>query len=175
MAQKIKTVKIGELKFGNEILVSDPCFPVGTFGTMVIKNTEPGTYLAEKKVTYFDNGDYRVSSLRIHHKDYPLEDFYPCDLVDGKCFVDSGQCGFWDTKKFAKAKEKNADRFYDRVEALTLFDERACGICSAGVVSSSGFGDGSYLLFAGYNNEDKCVALEISYIPYDDDYEEIEA
>lgn len=59
--------------------------------------------------------------------------------------VDSGQAGFFDLEMFQTVCKEEAvkDKFYDEICDLTLADAQ-WGVHPTGVVSSSGYGDGSY-------------------------------
>lgn len=162
-----ETMDLGTVVFNKEVFVSDPCYEPDTWCTVKMKNMKPGEYKSE--VDFVDLGSWgtRVAALRVFHKEYPS--VYPEHLVNGEAGVDSGQCGFWDMKKYRAIKKNSAtaESFYDRVCALTL-GEKQSGVDEIGVVSSTGFGDGGYDVFAGFNDKDECVSLEVRFIPDDE-------
>jgi hypothetical protein len=102
--------------------------------------------------------------------------------------VDSGQFGFFDKDFYrndesAKDLEKyNFSPDYDREEGdqwyracanLTL-DSEQWGVLPNGVVSSSGFGDGSYGVFGEKNAEGEYVAFSVVFIWEDEQDEWLE-
>jgi len=79
--------------------------------------------------------------------------------------VDSGQCGIFQDSKYPEGDTGEwgeKDSFYGKCCELTLGNENG-GVLDFGIVSSSGYGDGSYdcLIFS---SNDKISAIRIIFI-----------
>ena len=178
-----------EFNLGSEVVVSDPCYDIPTWCQAIVSNVLPGTYVPE--VDYSDERDWgvRVSNLSATHKDFfdkpGLIEWSEHPAVIG---VDSGQCGIFDKRYYRDDKhsesygidklfgddwsEKDGDDWYQRMCTLTS-NEGACGSSPDGIVSTSGYGDGSYTLLIG-KIEDQVVAFHIVYIGSEEDDDDIE-
>ena len=162
---KRETIELGKIKFGKEVLVSDPCYDVGTWCTTNV-GIKSGEYNSEIDVVNLGEWGDRIAALRICHKDYP--NTQPDTPIFDNVGVDSGQCGFWKPTAYAKIKadEEKNDEFYNRVCNITLAERGAerGGVDKIGVISESGFGDGGYTAYAGYNLDGEIVSLEVEFI-----------
>lgn len=82
--------------------------------------------------------------------------------------VDSGQFGFFDDTIFPYYDERDYEdknKFYGRCCVLTMTKRLQAGIINdRGVVSSSGFGDGSYLVQVGKNVLGKVNLVSVEFI-----------
>jgi len=103
----------------------------------------------------------------------------------GYCGVDSGQIMFSDPSyvhMFSDSDEFNPESegrdysySYNGACGATLTDKRAgqlrfpLGHAGAGVVVSSGYGDGFYPVYAEYNEEGRIMSASIVFIPDEDD------
>jgi hypothetical protein len=102
--------------------------------------------------------------------------------------VDSGQFGFFDKEFYRndeKAKElkkhnfgddydtEEGDEWYRACADITLADEQ-WGVLPNGVVSSSGFGDGSYRVFGQKDSNGEYVAFQVVFIEAEEDEDEDE-
>lgn len=86
--------------------------------------------------------------------------------LPGAVGVDSGQAGIFDTQKYPKDFECDCDdekSFYGKACNITM-NKDAGIIDTKGIVSSSGYGDGCYSVFASYNDKKKIDMLRISFI-----------
>ena len=178
------------------IVCSDPCYVIPTWCQGIVNNVKNGTWLAE--VDMKNEGDWgiRVASLFIVNKvafenegEYPISerllDFSQMNFNAG---VDSGQFGFFD-KEFYRNDEsakdlkkyefgdnydtQSGDTWYRACSDLTLGDE-SWGVMPNGVVSTSGFGDGSYDVFGYKDNSGEYVAFSVVFIYADEDDEDFE-
>jgi hypothetical protein len=155
------------------IRITDPCYNLSVWcsGSTPAKNGEWIT-----RIVLSDEKDWgtRVAELHARHIDAPEP---PKDLLSRKwkkldidVGVDSGQCGFFDAEKYEKTKEdqRRADAWYD--ECCDVTEPGRAGLVEEGVVSSSGFGDGSYRCFAVMKDK-KAIALRLIFIGgvYDDE------
>jgi hypothetical protein len=165
-----------------EVVVSDPCYTVGTWCQSRLNNVENGQWNAV--IEKMDDGDWgvRVSSLLAYTGREPdAKDF---ELQEGSLVaVDSGQAGIFDINvyrndDFAKPtqflsesrQEEDGEKWYSSCCDATMSSDDA-GVIIGGVVSSSGYGDGSYELFT-VTKEDKVVAIKILFITEEDNDDE---
>lgn len=164
------------IKLSENVIVSDPCYEVPTWCQVVLKNVLPGDYLTTTKTM-----NERIDMLIAIHYDYAI-DTMKWELHDGTLGVDSGQCGIFDeatyrndevgrTIDFLNGKspfnfpyntDGTGEVWYEKMCDRTLNDDQ-WGIYDSGVVSSSGFGDGSYSLYIAKNNEDKIIGMLIDF------------
>lgn len=167
-----------EIKSG-KVVLSDPCYELGTWCQGVINNVKNGEWCAE--ATHVESWGRRVASLVSYHKDYPTtaNDV----MADGKILnfdggVDSGQFGHFD---FDGYRDDNSiigvPRICPEPENIICEDEpwysMCCdrtiggdgfGVLPLGVVSSSGYGDGSYDTFGIMNENGEYVAFATIFI-----------
>ena len=155
-----------QIKLGGEVIVSDPCYEVPTWCQEVIKNVRPGVYDTEVDYRESDGWGERVHSLTVLHENIksPKWEHYSNNIG-----VDSGQAGVfcmtsyrddqlseqlpWLTEKgnpfgdhpFMPMEEEGS-QWYTKMCDRTLSTEEGWGTYDTGVVSSSGYGDGSYEL-----------------------------
>jgi len=155
------------------IVVSDPLFRNGNGFNHELK-IKSGIYAAHVVSMEHQPWGERIVQLTITHESVPGA--VPKTII-GMCAVETGQCGFFEKKDY----EKNHPDTDSEVEEASKWYERACRITLdrglhfagmmtsegkvVGVVSSSGFGDGQYRLFACYNEKDEIVALRLRFIP----------
>ena len=120
-------VEKGNIILGDRVMVSDPCYGLGTWCQGVLENVLPGKYVC--KVAFTDEGDWgtRVADIRVEHVDYKVMEFD--HMEDFEVGVDSGQAGIYDYEYYAKyhadSSEKNHvdDEWYDKVGNLTYTTE----------------------------------------------------
>lgn len=186
-------MKENQIRLGGEVIVSDPCYEVPTWCQEVIKNVRPGVYDTEALIS--NEGDWgdRVKTLTVLHENIksPIWEHY------GTVGVDSGQMGVfcmtsyrnddiandlpWLTEKgdpfgdhpFRPVKEEG-EQWYVKMCDRTLREEQ-WGVYDTGVVSSSGYGDGSYELqvceMDGLIHGFRIIFIDDSY-EEEDEYEE---
>lgn len=167
----MKTIQLTE-----EVMVSDPCYTVPTWCQHKLTNVLPGEYVVNAMKS--DEGDWgnRVGVLVAVHKDY-VEDTLSWRAVSGADIgVDSGQAGifsmesyrndsiFQEKSNFGFSRDEEGDHWYGHMCDRTLNDEQ-WGTYSHGVVSSSGYGDGSYRLCVAKHNG-KIVGIGIDYLGF---------
>jgi hypothetical protein len=169
------------IKLEKEVVVSDPCYTIPTWCQAVISNVKPGMY--HTTVRKHDAGDWgnRCAMVFAIHEDYVN---FP-NLLHGKwekanyvIGVDSGQCGIFskdsyrdDNHKFPyepydfgvdfPTNDNGGDLWYRHMVKHTL-SEQQWGTYEKGIVSTSGFGDGSYQLFV-VKKRNKIVAFAIDF------------
>ena len=172
------THKLGVFEVtGNIMVVSDPCYSIGTWMTNEIWNVKSGTWHAI--IDSEDTGDdlgIRVSRLHAIHTDY-VNKMDSLELVHQDGFgVDSGQAGIFDYAHYQDDAEANSIKYkplvgspwYDLCCTLTMHTKHDAGVLPHGTVSSSGFGDGSYTYkcYTHHNATDKnnIVAITLDYM-----------
>lgn len=130
------------------IRVTDPCYDrevwcCGTFPALA------GSWYG---LIEYDDATGRVSRLAVYHS--TARDAVPGKASGLDVGVDSGQCGFFDEARYPMTKEAIGDyddknSFYGKACAATSYEPidtapRGGAVEDMGVVSSSGWGDGSY-------------------------------
>ena len=175
-----------------KMVISDPCYTLDTWCQGVVDRVKNGTWVADaEKVQSWGE---RVSILFAINEQALKENPNIKDILlngDAKELpftfgVDSGQLGFFDHEHYRNdesAKDlpkfdfggdfdvQDGDIWYRAVCDLTLGGEQ-WGVLPFGVVSSSGFGDGSYPVFAVTNEYDEYIGFMAIFIA--DDEEEYE-
>lgn len=148
---------IGTLMLGNEVDITDPCYDKNVWCRMT-KKCQPGEYYGYADIS--DEGDWgmRVVSISIYKDDEKVSDdeLY----VIGNIGVDAGLAGFFNNKQDFKDDEWN--EFCSKLD----FDKTNYWNMYNGLFSESGYGDGSYNVYA---NEER-TAFQIVFI--DDEEEE---
>lgn len=166
-----------KIKLGKEVIVSDPCYTIPTWCQAVIDNVLPGTYLVDVEKKDEGNWGVRCSILTAVHEDYirtPLSwKKHPADIG-----VDSGQAGIFskdtyrnddysETIPFGDGEDlkiddgESGDKWYNKMCSRTL-GKKCWGTYPEGVLSSSGFGDGSYDLSLSYD-KGKVVGFMVDF------------
>jgi hypothetical protein len=161
-----KKLEIMSQKFevtSGKMILSDPCYVVPTWCQGVVDNVKNGTWVG--RVEQSDEGDWGVRNsllmsinLEAISKMPLLEQdlFSMCELLPFECGVDSGQFGHFDFANYRKDElAVDLEKAFDDTFATEVGDEWYRAVCNItltndfgslpyGVVSSSGFGDGSY-------------------------------
>jgi len=156
---------MNKIKLSGKVIVSDPCYSdVDGWSNKQIKNVRPGMYDTSVEKTDKLHWGERISSLSVIHESIQS----PIWEEVGSVAVDSGQMSVccmtsyrndeitedlpWLTEKgnpfgentYRPTKETGED-WYVKMCDRTLREEQ-WGTYETGVVSSTGFGDGSYKL-----------------------------
>jgi len=167
----MKTIQLTE-----EVMVSDPCYTVPTWCQHKLTGVLPGEYVTN--VMKSDEGawGHRIGLLVAVHKDYVHDDLSWRVVSAADIGVDSGQAGifamdtyrkdsvFQEPNNFGFSQVAEGDHWYGHMCDRTLSDEQ-WGTYSHGVVSSTGYGDGSYRLCVAKHNG-KIVGIGIDYLGY---------
>lgn len=151
-----------------KIQVTDPCYDLNVWCAATIDNARNGKY--HSFVTRINAGVWgnKISALTIIHEDFlTKQKRLRYRWIDASIGVDSGQAGFFDYNKLNNIKihEQLDNEFYNEVCELTSESDNF-GCVEFGVVSSSGYGDGSYSLWTAEHNGET-VAAKIVYIDED--------
>jgi len=167
------------------MICSDPCYTTDIWCMGTVDNVKKGTWSAEVDEVEMGAWGKRITQLRVYHTDSSVETMSSkWEEFPGSFGVDSGQFGFFDSEHYRKA---DTVKHMDKADFGVNYDEtpedewyRACcyltlspdnwGTIPNGVVSSSGFGDGSYDVYGLKNADGEYIALTVVFIDqYDED------
>jgi len=172
-----------KIKLDNKVVVSDPCYTIPTWCQIIVDDVLPGYY--QPSICRIDlerPWGNRISGLSCVHEDYMgKEDELKLSWVEhsGTVGVDSGQAGIFSMESYRNDEmigEESVYNFgdsFDMTETGDVWYRMCCdktlsvkswGVYDEGVVSSSGIGDGSYVLYVLRNDEDKVVGFCIDYL-----------
>jgi hypothetical protein len=176
----MKTIKLSE-----KVIVSDPCYENPTWCQKKLDDVLSGNYVPFVKVT--DNTDgwgRRNSVISVIHEDYTNKDLKWTHVKNADIGVDSGQCGIFSLETYRNNESLNnyewingkspfnggfttdgseEDKWYEKMCDLTLSTENNWGSYDNGVVSSSGYGDGSYNLYVS-RVKGKVVGIMVDFL-----------
>lgn len=178
--------KIGNFKTNSDILrITDPCYTKDTWCSGILQNCQIGKWSAF--LIYSNEGSFgiRVSQIFAVAGDISISDAqkvldeYNWKLANIHVGVDSGQAGIFEDNEYPEEETGeygDNTTFYGKCCDLTQTDDQG-GVLDFGVVSSSGYGDGSYECFYAEKNDlissIRIVFLEEDNLEYDEfDYEE---
>lgn len=174
-----------------EMVLSDPAYEIPTWCQGIVKVANG---IWETDIEYVDN---RIARLWAYNLDAAIDnpkiihgiEEGGCPPIPFSAGVDSGQFGFFDKLHYRNdesAKDlpkhnfgdnwdnQDGDSWYRSCCELTLSDEQ-WGILPFGVVSTSGYGDGSYLVEGIKNSNSKYIAIGVTFISeYDDEDNDFE-
>jgi hypothetical protein len=170
-----------KIKLDSEVVVSDPCYRIPTWCQVLVNDVKPGYYQPFMKK--HDAGDWgtRNSMLMVIHEDHQFDDLV-WEEHPGDVGVDSGQAGIFSSRTYRNdsheipngeedfslgRSDKSGDQWYEKMCQRTLGETR-WGVYDEGVVASSGFGDGSYVLYVAVKDR-KIVALCIDFAVEEDE------
>lgn len=166
------TYPLGTLQLTQPTLrITDPCYQVGTWCAVTLQ-AKPGAWLA-KSVVGPTSWHTRVKVLQISHEtlgDVDVADYKTLEHTELNAGVDSAQCGFFDDALYprdAAAFEYEGDTFYGQCCKLTLDRGLPGGgvlASQAGVLTSSGFGDGGYDVFVQRDAQGEVVLVQLLFI-----------
>jgi hypothetical protein len=170
-----------------DVIVSDPCYELPTWCQAKLDNVLPGYYQPMCKIVDKDMWGRRNSLLMVIHEDYQFKDltWTKTDHIIG---VDSAQAGIFSAStyrndehsltqykpegswNYGNFRSEPGIDFYDLMCGITINNTDGWGRYDGGVVSSSGYGDGSYDLYVSYNETGEVVGICIDFlVEYEDD------
>jgi hypothetical protein len=160
---KTKDMKTFEVKSG-KVVISDPCYTRDTWCQKVLDNVKNGEWIVNTELI-----GGRIGTLEAHVSGSNKKTYdYVNDLG-----VDSGQLGIFDDSIYPTGENTgeydDKSSFYGKCCDKTLGDEQFGIVDNLGVVSSSGWGDGSYTACLGIDNEGKVVSIFVEFIGDEDD------
>lgn len=160
MKKNVGVIELGEIAF-----LSDPCY-----GTMSMYNstiqTIPGKYNVYVTISESNSRFYmgRITSIMAVHQDYypKFKTMPKNDRESLFCAVDSGTCGIFDKDYFKKfhTEDDVDDEWYDK---FVINMDSFINTENKGAISSSGWGDGCYPVYAEYVG-DKAFAIRIKFL-----------
>lgn len=111
----------GTITLGSKVMVSDPCYRLGTWCQGVLENVLPGEYNCSYN---YDENEGRVSFIHIAHSSLSndtLDDAVAnSETADFEVGVDSGMAGIYDYDYYASHHEPELDEtWYDTVFQAT--------------------------------------------------------
>ena len=169
--------RVIEFELGSKTVVSDPCYSDTGGRCSLVLDTRPGKWLAVVDVVdeYFWGN--RVAALRAWTLGVVTNQYEPHDVC-----VDSGQMSIVDYDYYEGDDEGDnegfgdEDTFYGDACALTLAKGAFGGLLKSGrgVVSSAGYGDGSYRVVLSYDRDQLVIGIMVVFIEDEDDYDEDE-
>jgi hypothetical protein len=179
-----KNIQMKTIKLGSEVVISDPCYDLQTWCQKVVKNVLPGTYHTNVQRKDAEDWGIRNSLLGALHESYLLDNIV-WKWEPGSLGVDSGQLGFFDIMSYRNlsavpdlnfklgeeflTNDSEEDQWYERICELTLETPEQWGTYESGVVSSSGFGDGSYSLYLAHNEDGQVIGFMVDFFVDDND------
>lgn len=169
------------INLSDEVMVSDPCYEVPTWCQQKLTGVLPGEYIPNALIV--NDWGQRVAVLKVVHKDHNSSELTWRTITSADIGVDSGQCGIFSMETYRNDilfKEQPSE-FYGTYEDVLIKQHRkesgdhwyghmcdrtlaapGWGTYSNGVVSSSGYGDGSYRLLVA-KSKGKIVGIAIDY------------
>ncbi|WP_308856734.1 DUF4241 domain-containing protein [uncultured Oscillibacter sp.] len=152
-AANIEHLQIGSFETTRDVLiVSDPCYKLGTWCMGQVSDAKPGLWNASIGVADMGEWGRRIAYLAAFHHEAP--DIKTLKLNEAKfeVGVDSGQAGIFDFDHYQdqsvipdQSLSEFGDPWYTHCCHQTLNTEHHAGVIPFGVVASSGFGDGAYI------------------------------
>lgn len=165
---------MNKIQLGKRVRVSDPCYGTDVWCGGVVDNVKEGTYNVDIEISNEGMWGERVKSLTAIHSEYSGHSII--QKAPFEVGVDSGQCGIYDEDYYRQyhSEDDCNDDWYEDVCDLTDPFGTKDDKC---VVSSSGFGDGSYDCFLLRDKNNEVVGFQIVFIEddeEDEDYDEYE-
>jgi hypothetical protein len=158
------------------LCVSDPCYKKGTWCAAWDLPAQDGLwncYIERENHGIWQHD--RIKEVVCFHSE--IKDFYGYNWkqLEFDIGVDSGQCGIFDFEKYPNEEDTGAygdlESFYGKCCNLTLSDD-GYGVLENGIVTSSGYGDGSYTMFALYDeSEEKLIGVKVVFIDYENKFD----
>lgn len=164
---KVTEEKLGDMAISSGVVrISDPCYDKDTWCAGTIKNVKTGVWKTSTVLS--DEGEWGVRNavLMAHHSDHPAVSTslsWKKKRID--VGVDSGQAGIFDDAYYKGGEDDyGEDGWYDDNCNISLNAKHSAGVLpdNMGVVSSSGYGDGSYDCYVMLDGK-KVVAIKIDF------------
>ena len=177
MTEKYVNVGTINLSNTNKVIVIDPCYNNDHLQTLGVKLSPlKGTYNAYIQRENCGEWGVRVKNLAVVHKDYDINilesDNY--DLSGFAC-VDSGTMSIFDLvqyRKYHSNKPENTelnDEWYDLNVLPWCGDTDNYLSKDNGIISVSGYGDGSYPVYSYYDETNNLIGIRVCFIEDDED------
>ena len=162
--------RIGQIELGSKVVVSDPCYNLGTWCMGVLYDVKPGEYSCFINCIISDWGN-RIKELFIIHKSSPVCPELVSELMDFEVGVDSATAGIFDYLYYEKTHEdrENFDKWFNE-KVIGMYDDGKDMNLSTnitdqkGVLCTSGYGDGGYDCFVHRNSVGQIDAIKVVFI-----------
>lgn len=164
---------IGTFSLGTKVMVSDPCYKLGTWCQGVLENVKSGVWEAYLKMIDTGMWGVRVAELITISSEHCEKHLTIMDEhQEFEVGVDSGCAGVFDYEYYCKShtdEDVNED-WYEKQIIQQFFPgdqstwQKSVFTESNGVVSNSGYGDGGYDCYVARNTEGEIVGIRIVYI-----------
>lgn len=175
----MKNIFLGTFNVASgRLMVSDPCYERDVWCMGIIQNVMNGEWDASIEVDKVPDWGERVHRLYATHTAYPADVMGEWSEADFQVGVDSGQAGIFDEALYPQGdtgEYGDLDTFYGRACAATHDEKdqnKHGGVIKEGVVSSTGFGDGSYTCRVYRDQNGVCTVVSITFIEDEDEDEE---
>ena len=151
----------------NKLRISDPCYDKDSWFTGLIDDIRKGDW--EVHVKTINN---RVAELSAYHTNIKRTTLKKSKWVeqDIEIGIDSGQCIICDDEFYPKEDKGSYDddnSFYGKCCNLT-HKNGGVGVLDFGVVSSTGYGDGTYTCLV-LEEKNEVVGVKVLFIEEEDD------
>jgi hypothetical protein len=167
------------------VRATDPCYDMDTWCAGTITDVVNGTWEVEVIRGDEDRVAMIIARHAIHGSNLPAE-FIDEELA-GDYGVDSGQFGFFDLAKFAEEHDSDYGKpggFYTEVCNTTspsnpsligpdYLEQTEYTFRGYGVVTCSGYGDGSYPVYVAYGYDGDVIAMMVQFM-WDEEEDEVE-
>jgi hypothetical protein len=167
---KTDTIELGTFTVkSGRFIISDPCYNRGTWCSGMLENVMRGEWKAY--VLRRDTGSWgvRCAELIVCHNEFPFEKLSFAEKTEFDIGVDSGQAGIYCDSEFHGGEDEyGEDGWYDACCQATLNNQRGAGVLPGGVVSASGFGDGSFDAFVERNPDGQVIGAKVVFVTEDD-------
>ena len=156
-----------------KLCITDPCYLKGTWCAGVgFERLRMVNGFVQQPTKIVELGEKNKRNCCLSNDHFKLGDLAFIDWKELKfdIGVDSGQCGIFDYKKYpdTEADYDDTEGFYRKCCDITLGDE-PYGSINFGVVSSSGFGDGSYTAYGIYEDDkETLIGVRVVFIADED-------
>lgn len=181
MTYKNQTIdRIGSFQTEGVLCITDPCYTRGTWCAAWDVECVAGPWEAHTVEFEASSGGHRVCVLEANSAAISSAVLSQLEWqrTDNDICVDSGQCGIFDQARYPKDGDSTGeygelDTFYGRACNATHDskgeEKRYAGQIDEGVVSSSGFGDGSYTMYIRVF-DGIVAAVKVVFIEEDEDF-----
>lgn len=159
-----RTIDLGTLELSGKAVVSDPCYDRDVQLNISDISVQPGMYTAHASVYDEAENGIRIACLAAVHTDHRIDAQSKWKLISSSIRVGSGQCGIFDDTIYPqKGAQEEWEAFYAECGNI-ITSVTPAGILhnGKGVVTSSGYGDGTYKLH-GVSEHGMFIALSLDY------------
>ena len=173
----VEEVNLCQITLGKSVVAADPCYDDGVWCAEFDIAMKEGTYEVhavrggitsswtneEGEEQFFDWGS-RVARLRVIRTGETVEHWEGYNALG----VDTARMSIWDAEHYEGAK--NGAREWSEQRHVTERGEYWWAADEHGCWTDTGFGDGSYFCYRGFNAEGEPVSLSVVFL-YNDDIE----